>query len=92
MRKLLEELKTIDPVCYEEIVFGLEQVDIEYEEDIIQGACQRAIAARKMYCSMTIAGSPILEVAVDGKKYVQRTTSTAKAILSAYLSAIRSQP
>lgn len=99
MKELLEELQKTDPACYEAIARGLEQVDIEYEEDIIQGACQRAIAARGLY--QTIEARSIepylwraLVMRVDGRTFDHEAVhaSPAKSILSAYLSAIRSQP
>lgn len=91
MKQLLEELKILDPNCYDEIACGLEQVDIEYEEDIIQGCVQRTISARDWFCSMTVAGSPIFEVIINGKKYVKRTDSSANAILTAYIAARKAQ-
>lgn len=105
MRKLLEELQKTDPTCYEEIARGLEQVDIEYEEDITQGCIQRAIEANSWIWTVTkedsnsdeaLAGTPYhaiiftddIDVLVDGIF----AASPANAILTAYISAIRSQP
>lgn len=42
----LERLKILDPVTYAAIAAGCEQVDIEYEDDIMAGCIQRAIAAK----------------------------------------------
>jgi hypothetical protein len=111
MRKLLEELKKIDPACYEEIARGLEQVDIEYEEDIIQGACQRAVAARGWGHESGMYGIGFgteegefrwIQTGWEYRAFVldphshpiasSRGDTPATAILSAYLSAIRSQP
>ena len=99
MRKLLEELQKTDPDFYDEIARDLEQVDIEYEEDIIQGACQRAIAARKwslsQHSTMWYEGEQYdaeiydLDADVIGESTAD---SSAESILSAYLSAIRRQP
>jgi hypothetical protein len=97
MKELLEELKKIDPDFYDEIARGLEQVDIEYEEDIVQGCVQRAIAAGgwTYQVSRTFQGTSygkIITQNEDGTKWFHPGDSPAKAILSAYLSAIRIQP
>lgn len=59
MKKLLEELKKIDPACYDEIwqwSLWMEEDErytpndpkyINHRNDVIQGACQRACTARK---------------------------------------------
>jgi hypothetical protein len=59
MKELLEELKTIDPACYEDIrrrviyamdedfkLYVTNQTFRENVDDTIQGACQRACVAR----------------------------------------------
>ena len=104
MKELLEELKTIDPACYDEIARGLGQVDIEYEEDIIQGACQRAVAAQKwefrlgsammdeskkgFYCAIMHRVSSMWLDLVVSKE----AASAAESILTAYIAARKAQP
>lgn len=101
MRKLLEELQKTDPTCYEEIARGLEQVDIEYEEDIIQGCIQRACIGQKwpiiqsFDCDPDTPGAFLAEICsgeINGLLGRACAESPAKSILTAYLSAIRSQP
>ncbi|MCK9569002.1 hypothetical protein M0R72_08680 [Candidatus Pacearchaeota archaeon] len=103
MKKLLEELKTIDPACYAEIERGLEQVDIEYEEDIIQGALQRAIVTKGWHWLLensdpsvrTDVGGFVFDICDKNYDvlagYIQGD-SPAKAILTAYLAARKAQP
>ncbi len=98
MRELLKELAKIDPDCYAEIERGLEQVDIEYEDDIIQGACQRAIVARKWGYSQIakINDDHVCEIwwpgacGMDSAKLPGNTP--AEAILAAYIAARKAQP
>lgn len=101
MRKLLEDLKQIDPDFYDEIARGLEQVDIEYEEDIMQGACQRKCIAcgwpiiQSYDCDPTQPNTCIAEICsgeINGLLGRACAESPAKSILTAYLSAIRRLP
>ena len=94
MKKLLGSLEQLDPACYAEIERGLAQVDIEYGEDIIQGACQRAVAARgwnwqvQSWDEMT----SIAYVVGDGREEKSQADSPANALLTCYLKAIEAQP
>lgn len=94
VRGILEELKRLDPACYAEIERGLAQVDIEYEEDIIQGACQRAIAAIGGYQDITgikckgyrwMAYIHCSEIDLTAQSSLGE--SPAKALLSSYIAA-----
>lgn len=116
MKALLEELKTIDRACYDEIwawALWLEDPDFgEYEpndpnylkhrDDVIQGACQRAIAA---YRGKHFTEDRFYEVSCDdigiyqakifnrlGLMAVETCDSPAKAILTAYIAARKAQP
>jgi hypothetical protein len=116
MRKLLEELAEIDAKTYEKISFACMDAfeghtpesmlddspndEVEIVCDLIQGACQRVIAARGWQVVMLSApdhARVVIEEFTDGmggtRKIVEfEASSPAKAILSAYISAIRSQP
>jgi hypothetical protein len=83
---MLEGLKAVDPETYTLIQRAWSQQNCDtWKDDIVQGEIQRACERKKLFCSMTVAGSPIREVVIDNKKYLQRITSPALALLSAYL-------
>ncbi len=83
---MVEGLKTVDPDTYNLIQRAWSQQNWDtWKDDIVQGEIQRACERKKLFCSMTVAGSTIREVTIDSKKYVMRTTSSALALLSAYL-------
>ncbi|MCK9571155.1 hypothetical protein M0R72_19555, partial [Candidatus Pacearchaeota archaeon] len=86
-----------------EIERGLEQVDIEYEEDIIQGALQRAIVTKGWHWLLENS-DPSICACINGvvcdicdknydvlAGYIQGDTP-AKAILAAYLAARKVRP
>lgn len=111
MRELLEELKTLDPACYDEIwQWALWQeengdyasdapVYMEHRNDVIQGACQRACAARKwsltQLSTMWYEGEQYdAEICdLDANTIGEATAdSHAESILAAYITARKAQP
>jgi len=114
MKKLLEELKAIDRACYDEIwqwalwqvgdegpYAGDEPEYLKHRDDVIQGACQRAIT-RSGWHWLLEDGDPSITCGMfqcdifDSdyntiKCYVQGD-SPAKAILTAYITARKVKP
>jgi len=113
MKKLLEELKQLDPACYDEIwqwALWLEEeggfaaddpVYLKHRNDVIQGACQRAIAARGWHWLLE-DGDPVItkglfqcdifDSGYNALKCYIGGDSPAKAILTCYLAAMKAQP
>jgi len=107
MRELLEELYEMDYKTYEEIYNTLRHFEISPDRggaivnDLIQGCIQRAIAARgwawmtKLHFSCTYNAEIYWKTGKTWKNHggiAHFGDSPAKAILSVYLAAIRSQP
>lgn len=90
----LLRLKELDPDLYSEIADACEKVDIEFEEDVIQGCLQRAIEKRGWGWQVQTFDDPdpaknfyIAYVVGDGHENKADKNSPAAALLAAYLEA-----
>lgn len=102
MRKLLEELQKVDIDLWREIQgFRIHPGGPELTLcddrllDHIQGACQRAIAARPGWTYQVQNYNRFFHIAYvvgDGREESAQADFPAKAILAAYVAAMRSQP
>ena len=87
MQYLLKRLNVLDPATYDEIVrVRLEQFDIEYEGDLIQGIIQRAAIKRGWYCQVVWGAYIGYMATVEGN--TEEGDSPAAALLAAYLGAL----
>ena len=99
IKALLERLKKVDPETYDVIGYGMQSVDIELEEDIIQGCIQRAIVEKgwKYVVSNDRARQPYGQIGIPisnvRTEYQHRNyaDSPAAAILAAYIEAVRAR-